>query len=765
MTKKNMKILLVEDDEDDYVITRNMISEINEKKFEMEWVSSFHEGVDSIWQSNYDVCLLDYRLGKHSGLELLQKVKAKHIDLPIIVLTGAGDREIDLQVMNEGAADFLVKGKFDASGLERTIRYAVAHKNSVKALRDAEKHLRDREAAFRLMFADNPLPMWVYDLETLKFLEVNERAISYYGYSREEFLRMFIEDIRPTEDKKKLRDHIKSERAALENSGHWRHLLKGGRVIDVEIISHTLMFGGRRAVLVVSQDITERKRMQEFLQESEKKYRSYFEEDLAGHYISSPDGTLLECNPAFLRIFSFPSVEEAKATNLGSLYRDPAERAHFLDLIRTNKKLEFHETEMTRLDGKTLYAVENVIGVFDDAGKLIQVRGFVFDDTRRRELEEQLIQSQKMESLGTLAGGIAHDFNNILSIIVGHAHLLDKERGSVKENVQTIVKSVHRGAALVRQLLTFARKEEVRLESILINDIISDVHSLLRETFPKTIRISLQLTTNLPPIVADSTQMHQVLLNLCVNARDAMPRGGMLTISTQLESGQSVSEKLHKALGRDFVHVIVSDTGTGMDEATKARIFEPFFTTKERDRGTGMGLATVYGIVEMHHGHIEVVSVLGKGTEFHLYFPVQPGFIESRISQETDEDIRGGTETILIIDDEDAIRAFMETVLSDAGYNVLTAKDADEAIGVYSEHADDISLVLSDIGLPKLNGPELFDALKEIRMDIKVVMASGYIEPQVKSEMFKKGIKDFIQKPYTANTLLKKIRDILDLQS
>jgi PAS domain S-box-containing protein len=521
----------------------------------------------------------------------------------------------------------------------------------------------------------------------------------------------------------------------------------------------------RRALHEAEAD-KERKRAEEALKESEEKYKSLFERTLAGIFVSTPEGNLLECNPAYLRMFGFTSLEEAKATNISLLYSDPEKQKLILSTLQAQKEIEYLEIQMVRKDGTPIRVIKNVVGGFDERGKLLQVTGYLFDDTKRQLLEQQLIQAQKLESLGTLAGGIAHDFNNILGIIIGHAALIQRlqlEPEKVSQSIETITSAAQRGAALVRQLLTFARKSDVILQRISMNGLIKDVTSLLGETFPKTVVMSTELEDHLPPILADSTQMHQVLINLCVNARDAMPEGGKLGIRTRLIEGEKVRSRFPKAKASQYVLVEVSDTGTGMNDETRRRIFEPFFTTKEPDKGTGLGLAVAFGIIEIHFGFIDVTSEPGRGTTFSLYFPVNLEELRPfQIKREILGDVRGGTETILFVEDEEMLRGLAKTVLTGKGYAVITAADGREAVEVYAQRQKEIALVLCDMGLPKLDGYDVLKQLKHLNPHVKFILASGYIEPTQRAEILEFGAEDFIQKPYVPDEMLEKIRDVLD---
>ena len=521
-----------------------------------------------------------------------------------------------------------------------------------------------------------------------------------------------------------------------------------------------------RRALRESEAEKEHKRAEEALQESEEKYRSLFERNLAGMFVSTPEGNLLECNPAYQRMFGFTSLQEAKATNISLLYSDPEKQKVILSTLQAQKEIEYLEIQMVRKDGTPIRVIKNVVGRFSKRGELLQITSYLFDDSKRHLLEQQLIQAQKLESLGTLASGIAHDFNNILGIIIGHATLVQRlqlEPDKMADSIKTITTAAQRGAALVRQLLTFARKSDVILQRISLNGLIKEVVSLTRETFPKTVTVSMKLADKLPPILADSTQIQQVFLNLCINARDAMPNGGTLSLSTRLITGEKVHARFSEAKASQYVLIEFSDTGTGMDEATRTRIFEPFFTTKESGKGTGLGLAVAFGIIHIHQGFIDVSSEPGHGTTFSIYFPVNLEELEPfEIKKEMFTDTAGGTETILLVEDEEMLRSLAKMVLKGKGYNVVTASDGEEAVRMFMLRKNDIALVLSDMGLPKLNGYDVLKQVKHINPSVKFIIASGYIEPVERSEILKSGARDFIQKPYVPNEMLRKIREVLD---
>jgi nitrogen-specific signal transduction histidine kinase/CheY-like chemotaxis protein len=405
--------------------------------------------------------------------------------------------------------------------------------------------------------------------------------------------------------------------------------------------------------------------------------------------------------------------------------------------------------------------VYNIITPVKRDGAVLGIMGLNVDISERKELQQQLLQAQKLESIGTLAGGIAHDFNNILSIIMGHASLLTEVAGNpakLSRSAAAIQKAAKRGAALVRQILTFARKADATFEPVNINEIATELGKMLEETFPRTMNIVLDLAADLPSIDADRTQMHQTLLNLCVNARDAMPQGGVLTISSRLAFPHEIAGKAYPS----FICVTVADDGSGMDEATQRRIFEPFFTTKESGKGTGLGLAVVYGIMESHHGFITVDSVSGRGTAFHLFFPVPATHIvEQQAAVTMEGKTQGGTETLLVVEDEEMLCELLRNILEAAGYTVLSASDGEQAVSMYESLADDIALVITDIGLPRMSGHEVFRRLRAMRPQARVIIATGYIEPDAKSNLLALGAKHILQKPYLPEEVLRSVRDAL----
>jgi nitrogen-specific signal transduction histidine kinase/CheY-like chemotaxis protein len=410
--------------------------------------------------------------------------------------------------------------------------------------------------------------------------------------------------------------------------------------------------------------------------------------------------------------------------------------------------------------------LESARAIRDSQGNTLYYDGTVEDITERRQMEEGLRQMQKLEGLGTLAGGIAHDFNNILGIILAYITSTERFKDDTKKldlAINTIVKAVERGKTLVQQILTFARKTETEFGAVNVNDVVIEIMVMIFETFPKIITYAQNFDKSISYINADRSQLHQALLNLCVNARDAMPKGGVLTINTRMVSGLSLRHQHRDAVASSYVCIEVSDTGEGMTEDIKKRIFEPFFTTKEPGKGTGLGLAVVFGVAQTHKGFVDVESELGKGTTFCLYLLASQVAAPISVQDEkTLEEISGGTETLLVVEDEEMLMMSLQMVLVEKGYKVLSAGDGLAAMNIYKERMKEISLVLTDLGLPNISGVEECAQIKKINPNARIIVATGYLDPGMKSEFLEAGVQHFLYKPYDLKQVLKMIREVID---
>jgi two-component system, cell cycle sensor histidine kinase and response regulator CckA len=487
--------------------------------------------------------------------------------------------------------------------------------------------------------------------------------------------------------------------------------------------------------------------------------------------ITDTTGKILSVNRAFTEYTGY-TFQEVAGKKLSILKSGRQSEQFYRNLWETvlDGDVWKGEIENRRKDG-SLYTEEMTITpVRQEGGEITHFIAIKQDITEQKKLQQELLQSQKVLSIGTLAAGIAHDFNNILSIILGYTTMLEGKRldeRKFSECIAIITKSIDRGALLVQQILTFARKTDVSFEPIEVGTFIDDMISLLYETFPKTITLikDFDIATDYPLIMADRTQIHQALLNLCVNARDAMPRGGTIRFALSVKDREQVRRRFPSAAELGYLCLDVIDSGEGMDKETRTRVFDPFFTTKEKGKGTGLGLSVVYGIMQSHQGYVDVDSVPNAGTTFTLYFPIPATSAlgaSASSSRQSIGDIPGGSEMILVIEDEPSLMELVCAYLETKGYRFMTASDGEEAVRIFAAHHHQIDLVLSDIGLPKMDGLAAFHGMKEIDPGIRTILASGFFEPGTKEQFQQAGAKGFIQKPYKLDEVLRTIRIVLD---
>jgi PAS domain S-box-containing protein len=513
-------------------------------------------------------------------------------------------------------------------------------------------------------------------------------------------------------------------------------------------------------------DISERKRAEAAHRESEEKYRDFVENATQGIFRSTPQGDLLDVNPALVSMLGYGSKEELLALNLDrDVYEDPADRMMAWQTYQLTGRGNAIEVNWTRKDHKTI-AVRLCVRVIRDKEDRIKHFEVIAEDvTEKRTLEEQFRQAQKMEAMGRLAGGISHDFNNLLGVIIGYSDLLlaSPARDDVTQHqIEEIKKAGQRAASLTRQLLAFSRKQVLTPKVLDLNTVVAETGEMLRRVLGEDVELITRLSPTLDHVKADPTQIEQVIMNLAINARDAMPNGGKLVIETTNASldGSYDQQKHVDVETGNYVLLTVSDTGIGMDNTTKARIFEPFFTTKERGKGTGLGLATVYGIVRQSNGYIWVYSEVGKGTTFKVYIPrVKEMFTE--IQPEITTPLPLGSGTILLVEDEDSLSEISHRLIEGMGYKVIEAANGPDAIRIAGEYADRIQLLVTDVVMPGMSGRELAELLLASYSRMKVLYVSGHTDDVIMHYAILKPGVAFLQKPFTRDSLAKKIQEVL----
>ncbi len=626
--KERIEVLIIEDDEDDYFIARSLLSKTATLKCHVDWAKDYDEGLTTLTENRYDVCLIDYRLGPRDGLQLLREADGSGVMTPMILLTGQGDYEVDIKAMMAGAADYLVKGQIDALLLERSIRYA-------RERRRAEERIRE-QAALLDKARDS---ICAYDLNR-KVVYWNKSAERLTGYTEEEIKALSSDGLYES-DRDKVERAWQETIARGEWSGDLRQESKNGDELIVES-RWTLVrdnAGNPRSVLVINTDVTERKRLE----------------------------------------------------------------SHFL-------------------------------------------------------------RAQRMESIGTLVGGIAHDLGNLLvPILLGVKVLSQRHLGDEKtmRTLDMIRRSAQRGSDMVKQVLAFARGVEGERVQLNLEHIIREVERITDETFPAGIAVDVQVADDLPMVMGDSTQLQQVVMNLCVNARDAMPTGGKLCVSADVqEINEETARSSPDAKPGEYIRIRVSDTGLGIPPEVLDKVFEPFFTTKPSGKGTGLGLSTVYSIIKSHGGFVDVKSELSGGTTFSVYVPTTDLKSERKKDDEGAPMRDGNGETVLLVDDEEFILETASETLADAGYDILTAENGKEAFLIYKKRHADIDVIVTDLMMAEGDGFELIRSIRGLDRVVPLIAVSG-MATNKSQEALEAGADLFVSKPFTADKLLSAIHEVL----
>jgi two-component system cell cycle sensor histidine kinase/response regulator CckA len=517
------------------------------------------------------------------------------------------------------------------------------------------------------------------------------------------------------------------------------------------------------------QRAVERKAQSRALKEAESRYLTLFNDLPIGLCKTTPAGKILDANPAAVQMLGYPDRASLLDVNAADLCVDTADSGRWQQLIGGDTVVRDFQTQLRRRDGSFISVEENIRAVRDADGRVLYFEGSVEDITQRLNLEAQLRHSQKMESVGQLAAGVAHDFNNVLTIIKGHADLLlakDNLPADYSGSLESISSAADRAANLTRQLLTFSRRQVMQPQVLDLNEVICNVARMLERTLGENIAVRLDSASDLPPIYADAGMLEQTIMNLAVNARDAMPNGGELFIGSKVtEVTPSCAQQNPEARVGRFVCLTVADTGVGMGPQMLSRIFEPFFTTKEVGKGTGLGLATVYGITKLHRGWIEVSSEVNKGSAFKVFLPatskLKPADVPS--SGRVEREIRGGNEALLLVEDEPELRALARQILECYGYRIFEAGTGAEALKLWPQHAQEIDLLLTDMVMPEgITGWELAGKLRAERPDLKVIRASGYSIELLNKQFDSPGAFRFLQKPFKPRMLALAVRECLD---
>jgi two-component system, cell cycle sensor histidine kinase and response regulator CckA len=766
-----IRVLLVEHDGDDIELCLRELKR-DGLTVDARIAATRDEFAAAARDSAFDVILADFRLPNWTGIDVLNLARELGLDAPLILVTGTLGEELAVDCIKRGINDYVLKHQLARLGL------AIRRSLEEKALREgqarAQKGLHESEIHYRSLVENAPEAIVVFDAESGTFVDVNHRAELLFGCSRDVLFGHKPGDLSPASQPDgrsstvAAREYI--QRALQGETLHfeWTHRNVKGEDIPCEVFLSPIPLGSRRLVRGSIVDITERKRAEAALRDSEARYRSLFESAIYGVYRTTLEGEILDVNPSLVAMLGFDSVDEVLALRrTENFFRDPVERHRLAAQLERDGKVDAI-VDWVRKDGRMIKVRVAAHRVQESKSSVYRNQIVVEDVTEHMALEKQLRQAQKFEAFGQLAGGIAHDFNNMIGAILGWAELgLDETRleDTLHTRFEKIRLQADRAASLTRQLLTFARRQALEPRHINLNQAITETLSLLEKIIGSNIHIRRDFAPDLAMVRADPAQIEQVLMNLCLNARDAMPAGGELRVATSnVEFDADFCRQNSQSQVHPGRHVLlsVSDNGEGMDAATLDRIFEPFFTTKGPSKGTGLGLATVYGVAKQHGGLISVDSQLGKGTCFRFYLPVVEGAAEAIKQPETAVPARGGTETILVAEDHEGLRQLALETLTTLGYKVLCVTDGEAAVELYGEQRDAIALAILDIMLPKLTGPEAHARMRAQDGGPPVIFVTGYSADAEIEQKLRASAYSILHKPFSPRELGRRVRELLD---
>jgi two-component system, cell cycle sensor histidine kinase and response regulator CckA len=771
-----MRALILDDAQDDIDL---ILYELKSKGFAVDAKITHNQEdfLKALEEGPFDVILSDYRLPDWTGLNAFRAVKAKGQDIPFLLVTGTLGEEAAVECIKQGVSDYVLKDHLERLPLavnrslnEKRLREDAT--TAATALAESEARARQQFEELDLLYRTTPVCFALLD-QDLKFIRVNEAMAKNHGISAAEHVGRTLRELVPE--------------AYLESVQLYRRVFESGEpLLNIEAqIKRTIppfeprhylanFFpvqaapGGKKSVCVMMVDITERKMAEQALRVSEDRNRDLVENSAYGICRVNAKGEFLDANSALLRLLGCGSVSQFQKLNLlRDVFRFPEQHSKLFRSCQEAGEVRGAEAEWRRPDGGFV-SVRLHLRLLKRKSEQPEYEVIAEDITELRAMERQLLQAQKFEAIGQLAGGIAHDFNNVVGAILGWAEIGYEQCGAnrqIADRFTRIREQGERAASLTKELLAFARRQTLQPRIIDLNNIASGLLTFLDRVIGKDIELKI-VTVPVDPVKADPTQIEQVIMNLCINARDAMPTGGRLVIETEMV-------ELDEAYCRFYPHIVpgryavisVSDTGIGMDAETKERIFEPFFTTKEPGKGTGMGLSTVYGIVKQHGGFTHVYSEPGQGSLFRIYLPATTNGEKvpaaSPAQSGTAQELRG-TEVILIAEDHESIREMARQSLLHLGYKVLSAGDGEEALRLVEEEKP--ALAVLDVVMPKLGGTAVAAQLTERFPDLPVIFTSGYSQDTAN---LPNGTRQtiYLQKPYSPTALGKLVRNVLDMQS
>ncbi|MFP4362924.1 MAG: response regulator [Spirochaetia bacterium] len=741
------KILIVEDEN---IVALDIKRQLQKNKYEI--LGMFASGEDALEYlktgEKPDLVLMDIQLqGDLDGIDTASIIK-KNFHIPVVMLTAFADDKTISRSKETEPFGYIIK-PFEERELRTVIEMSLYRSKM-------QQQLQQREELFSTTLESIDDGVIITDLEGV-IRYVNPVAVRMLSKSYSDYHGMQFKDVIQFT---KTEDYKDSEINWIQDSEE--------RQIPLEMRVSVLrnQKSEKTGYVYAFHDVSERLRSDRALRKSEERYRKLFEDDLSGDFIASTDSEIIDCNIAFLRMFGFDSKQEANTNNLGDLFPDQQKYQEFMEKLLEQKKLEIYELELITKNRKKIHVLANVVTEYNEEGEFSGIKGYLVDTTERVQLEEQLRQSQKMEAIGRLAGGIAHDFNNLLTVILGYSKLL-LEPGvgeQSHDDIEGIQSAAKKAAALTRQLLAFSRHQIMKSKPVDLNTLISNMQKMVRRLIPETIDMRFVLEADNSIVKVDPGQIEQVIINLVLNARDAMENGGSLLLSTEnieLKSeDHSVSGKIPPG---EYVVFEIRDTGSGMAPETKEKLFEPFYTTKAEGEGTGLGLASVYGIIRQTNGYIQLSSELGEGTSFRIILPLTTEKEEdSKNIVKQAEHWKNRNERILLVEDDDSVRNLVFKILNREGFSIMEARNGGEAILICEEKNKHIDLLISDVVMPHMNGKKLAERLQKTLPNLKILLMSGYPDKVGIDETELNDNVAFMQKPFDSDDFLSTVNTLLD---
>ena len=653
----------------------------------------------------------------------------------------------------------------------KSITHAVVVARDITERKRNEDEIQHSHALINSIFENIPHAIFLKSARDFKFVQFNKAAEHLLGYPKNALIGKNDYDIFPAERADQLREKdrevIRTKKMLEIPDETIITKDKKKKILNTKKLPILDENGNPQYLLGIAEDITNKIVLEEALRKSEEKYRKLFEDSKDVIVIFKPAGEITDINPSGLDLFRIDSIEQARNINFFNDFNcSDTECVNFKALAGSKGFIKDFEMVLKLKDGHQIYIQLSGTAVTDKKNNVTEYRCIIRDVTERKKIEHQLLQSQRMESLGLLAGGISHEFNNLLTGILGYASFIKNNIASDNkffEGIQIIEDNARRAASLTTQLLTFARGGKYKLHSVNLNQIVKETLKIISSTFDKNIEVENNLYSGLPAIDADASQIQQALMNICINSKEAMPSGGKLVLITGISMITDDLARQHTDIKPgSYVTLSITDTGQGIDAKTRDKLFEPFFTTKDNDKSVGLGLFMAYSIIKSHNGFINVYSEPGEGSTFEIYIPASMSNEVKEEPQKKPGEIPRGSETILIADDEKYIRSFAKNMLETYGYKVMLAENGLEAAEIYKSNSSKIGLVILDMIMPKMSGYETYVKLKEINPEVKVIFSSGMNQDAKSQDLVKNGGSVFFQKPYQIGEILNKVRDTLD---